>query len=472
MNDVVLRVSGLEKAYRIWKSPGSRLTAAALTGVGLGLPMLRSATERNRNRLFHDFRALHNINFELRRGESVAIIGRNGSGKSTLLQCVAGTLPPTAGTVESNGRVAALLELGSGFNPEYTGRENVLMNAAVLGLSPQEAQDRFPKIVEFAEIGDFIDQPVKTYSTGMAVRLAFAVLTQIDPEILIIDEALAVGDFLFQQKCFDVIRRFRAKGCSLLFVSHSMGTVLELCDRAILLNGGKVEFIGSADEAVRLYEAVGVKALFLAPGETRTVGAETKTEVRELAEINPAKETDAAGTQFEASSPPAPNELGSILTNRAELVCVQIFDRERRETEVITSGSSVIISITLKTNVELDDPHVGFKIRDNLGRIIFETSSYCMRKSLGTLKAGQEIIAEFAFDIPLAVGEYSVVVGFANGGYAQYHYRELLLYIQGAKTFQIVKNHRDILWSGIVNVRPQLQCKVRDTQPEVVSAHG
>ncbi|MDX2186805.1 MAG: ABC transporter ATP-binding protein [Opitutaceae bacterium] len=453
MSDPALKISGLDKAYRIWRSPASRLQAAMLGGLANLVPPMRQGIARYRSALYHDFFALRGIDFEVRRGESVAIIGRNGSGKSTLLQVVAGTLPPTRGTIETNGRVAALLELGSGFNPEYTGRENVLLNATVLGLTPAQAKERFPAIEEFADIGEFIDQPVKTYSTGMAVRLAFAVLTQIEPEILIIDEALAVGDFLFQQKCFDVIRKFRASGCTFLFVSHSMGSVLELCDRAVLLEGGKMSFIGPADEAVRLYEATGVKALFSETSASRTVTPGTWAEERKLRDIDP----DSAGNP----EPQTPSmDTGSLLTEKAELLAVELTDGEGRLTEVVTSGKSVLLSIRVRFAIALDDPHIGFKIRDKFGRIIFETSSYCLRKAIGPVAAGQELLSQFAFEMPLEEGEYSVVIGVANGGYGQHHYRELILYLQGTKTFQIIKNRREPLWSGIVNLRPHLNCSV------------
>ena len=217
---------------------------------------------RWRDRLGANFQALQDVSFTIRKGESIGLIGRNGSGKSTLLQIIAGTLQPTSGEVDVDGRVAAMLELGSGFNPEFTGRENVYLNASILGLTKKEIDDRIEGIVDFADLGVFIDQPVKTYSSGMVVRLGFAVLTQIDPEILIIDEALSVGDFLFQQKCFDTIRQFKERGCTLLFVSHAMTTVLELCDRAMLLDSGHLAFDGPAKDAVNLYEASALRSRF------------------------------------------------------------------------------------------------------------------------------------------------------------------------------------------------------------------
>ncbi|MDW8356241.1 MAG: ABC transporter ATP-binding protein, partial [Bryobacterales bacterium] len=200
-----------------------------------------------------EFWALRNVSFEVRRGETVGIIGRNGSGKSTLLQIIAGTLAPTEGEVQVKGRVAALLELGSGFNPEFTGRENVYLNGTILGLSREEIDARFDDIVAFADIGGFIDQPVKFYSSGMMLRLAFAVSTTIDPDVLIIDEALAVGDVFFRQKCYRRLEDLRQRGVAILFVSHAMLDVKQLCDRAVLLDQGRTIFKGRAGEAVERY---------------------------------------------------------------------------------------------------------------------------------------------------------------------------------------------------------------------------
>jgi lipopolysaccharide transport system ATP-binding protein len=224
---------------------------------------------------FKEYWALKNVNLEIKKGETFGIVGRNGSGKSTLLQIIAGTLKATTGNVEVHGRVAALLELGSGFNPEFTGKENVYLNAAILGLSNQEVDTLYEDIVRFADIGDYINQPVKTYSSGMEVRLAFAVQAMVPKEILIVDEALAVGDELFQRKCFANIEEFKKNGGTVLFVSHSGGTVIELCDRAMLLDMGESLIIASSKQVVNLYQ----KMLY-APPEDRDV---IKNEIREIA---------------------------------------------------------------------------------------------------------------------------------------------------------------------------------------------
>jgi lipopolysaccharide transport system ATP-binding protein len=255
-SDVAIKVQGVSKAYRIWQNPGARLVAPAIRSLARLFPP-DSAPHRalvaRAGRYYREFYALEDVSFEVRRGESVGIIGKNGSGKSTLLQIIVGTLTSTAGSVEVNGRVAALLELGSGFNPEFTGRENVFLNGAVLGLSRRQIEDRFDDIAAFADIGDFIDQPVKTYSSGMQVRLAFSLQMAVEPEILIVDEALAVGDAQFVAKCINRISDFIRKGHTLLFVSHEVGLVKQLTSRALFLDHGRQVSFGTTTEIVLAY---------------------------------------------------------------------------------------------------------------------------------------------------------------------------------------------------------------------------
>ncbi|AHF08077.1 ABC transporter ATP-binding protein [Desulfitobacterium metallireducens] len=246
-NDVAIRINNLSKCYSIYDRPQDRLKQSIM-------PRLKRLIGRESHNYYHEFWALQDISFEVKKGETVGIIGRNGSGKSTLLQIICGTLTPTSGTVETNGRVAALLELGSGFNPEFTGRENVYLNGAVLGLSKEEIDTRFDDIASFADIGEFIDQPVKMYSSGMYVRLAFAVAINVDPDILIVDEALSVGDELFQRKCFSRIEAIRNNGSTILFVSHSGSTIVELCNSAILLDAGEKLATGSPKQIVGRYQ--------------------------------------------------------------------------------------------------------------------------------------------------------------------------------------------------------------------------
>jgi lipopolysaccharide transport system ATP-binding protein len=242
----VIRVDEIGKHYLLYDSPRARLKQFIV-------PKLRRALGLSPNRYYNEFHALTDISFVVGRGETVGIIGRNGSGKSTLLQIICGTLFPTAGSVTTQGRIAALLELGSGFNPDFTGRENVHLSAAVLGLTTQEIQGKFEDIIRFADIGDFIDQPIKTYSSGMVVRLAFATAIHVNPDILVVDEALAVGDVAFQQKCLDRIRHLQRQGVSILLVTHSTNALIEYCDRAIFLKHGRLIMDGTCRDVVKAY---------------------------------------------------------------------------------------------------------------------------------------------------------------------------------------------------------------------------
>jgi lipopolysaccharide transport system ATP-binding protein len=246
-HDFAIRVRDVTKHYVMFARPEDRLKQMIV-------PRLQRLAGRTPTRYFRDFAALKQATFDVRRGETVGIVGRNGSGKSTLLQVICGTLRPTSGSVEVNGRIAALLELGAGFNPEFTGRENVYLNAAILGLSRAETDARFEDIARFADIGDFIDQPVKTYSSGMYVRLAFATAINVDPDILVVDEALAVGDEAFQRKCYARIEDIQQKGGTILFVSHSAQAVVQLCSRALLVDGGEVLLDGRPKVVVSQYQ--------------------------------------------------------------------------------------------------------------------------------------------------------------------------------------------------------------------------
>ncbi|MGE6699037.1 ABC transporter ATP-binding protein [Hyphomonas sp. NPDC076900] len=246
-SEPLIRLDNVSKHYLVYSRPEDRLKQMLLPR----LSRVIGAPSKSYHRIFP---AVSNVSLEVGRGETIGIVGRNGSGKSTLLQMICGTLQPTGGTIEVNGRIAALLELGSGFNPEFTGRENVFLNAAILGLSAAETEARFDKIAAFADIGPFLDQPVKTYSSGMYVRLAFAVATSIDPDILIVDEALSVGDEAFQRKCFNRIETIKENGGTILFVSHGAQTIVQLCDRAVLIDRGEKLLEGHPKVVVNHYQ--------------------------------------------------------------------------------------------------------------------------------------------------------------------------------------------------------------------------
>jgi ABC-type polysaccharide/polyol phosphate transport system ATPase subunit len=234
-----IQLTNISKKYNIYDRPTDRL---------------RELLYRNRRSFHREFWALNDISFNVARGDSVALLGPNGSGKSTLLQIVAGVLRPTKGTIRAKGRITSILELGSGFQPEYTGRENVILNGVILGIPESEIRRRLDEIADFAEVGDFFDQPIRTYSSGMVIRLAFASMINVDPEILVIDEAMAVGDRRFQLKCLDKIRNLRSRGTTMLFVSHDPAMVLKYCQNAVLLNGGEMVMKGPVEEVVPAYE--------------------------------------------------------------------------------------------------------------------------------------------------------------------------------------------------------------------------
>ena len=272
-SDIAIHVEGLNKCYHIYDKPHDRLKQMLMRG---------------RRQYFKEFWALRDVSFEIKKGETVGIIGRNGSGKSTLLQMICGTLNPTSGTVLTNGRIAALLELGAGFNPEFTGRENVYMNGAILGLSEDQVDARFEEIASFADIGDFIEQPVKTYSSGMFVRLAFASNIMSKPEIMIVDEALSVGDMNFQAKCMTALTRIQDNGATILFVSHDVGSVKSLCSRGVYLERGKVVTVGPAADVAERY--------------IRTMQEEMNAEHRKQARV-PGLPNDMAGQSSQQITP-------------------------------------------------------------------------------------------------------------------------------------------------------------------------
>jgi len=399
-SDTLISVRNVSKAYRIWESPSARLTAPMLEGMTNLLPENSKAQHWLKQRAtcrYRDFYALHDISFTVGRGESVGIIGRNGSGKSTLLQIIAGTLTPTAGSVKVNGRVAALLELGSGFNPEFTGRENVFLNGAILGLTRKEVEERFDAIAAFADIGDFIDQPVKTYSSGMQVRLAFAVQTSVEPDVFIVDEALSVGDFFFQQKCFRRIAELRARGTTILFVSHDMGSVRDLCQKCLYLRGGQTEFCGSQHDAIRRYFAEDTPA---------TTGGDGIL----------AKELSAAGqtvAQFLSavtwgSGDPLPGPA-----KRLRIRAVRFLDESGQLTVIFTMGFHA--SLELLVTADQDTiAHIACTVLDREKQTVTCLGTYTAASGPVKLARGESAIVAIRLQLNFEAGQYSLF--FTAGG--------------------------------------------------------
>lgn len=344
----VISVRGISKCYEIYDKPIDRL---------------KQTLWRGKRRYYREFWALRDISFEVRRGESIGIIGRNGSGKSTLLQIIAGTLRPTHGEVEVHGRVAALLELGSGFNPDFTGRENAFLNGAILGMTKPEVERRFDAIAAFADIGQFIDMPVKTYSTGMLVRLAFAVQIQLEPDILIVDEALAVGDSLFQKRCYQKLEEMRAKGLTLVFVSHDQESVRTLTTRALLLDEGHARALGSSAEVVLEYRRL------LHEAEK----SYSESVVKAMSRGSQTVPAPTASTSSGTSQRSAAFSFGDL---DAEVIACKVLNEEREPTSVFNPGDLVVIRIAVLLNRDMNHLNVGFRLRSKEGVKIYSWGTF------------------------------------------------------------------------------------------------
>lgn len=401
MNDVAIRVSNISKKYKVFSKPQDRL---------------KQFLSRGTRTYFTEFSALRNVSLEIRKGETVGIIGRNGSGKSTLLQIITGTLTPSTGEVEVKGRVAALLELGSGFNPEFTGRENVYMNGAILGLTKEQVNELFQQILDFAEIGDFIDQPVKTYSSGMSVRLAFAVQAMVPKEVLIVDEALAVGDELFQRKCYAKIEEFKKQGGTILFVSHSASHIIELCDRAVMLDSGEVLLVGNSKKVVNLYQK-----LIYAPADKRD---QLKAEIR-LHISDPGKQITQSfndsntiskktneNTNDEIYDPHlVPKDTIHYETRGAEIFDAEIITLSGQKANLLRSGGKYIWRYYVKFSEPCTNIRFGMLIKTTTGLELGGAATASSGEGIDFVTPGEAYKVEFTFVPRLNAGTY-----FLNGG--------------------------------------------------------
>lgn len=401
--DTVIEVSGVGKSYHMYERPSHRLWQA-LAG--------------KRKSFYKDFWALRDVSFSIRRGQTVGIVGRNGSGKSTLLQMIAGTLNPTEGRIKVKGRVAALLELGSGFNPEFTGRENVYLNATILGLSRAQIDQRLESILAFADIGEFIDQPVRSYSSGMSVRLAFAVIAHVDADILIIDEALAVGDAFFSQKCMRFLREFQKNG-TLLFVSHDAAAVTNLCENAVWLQNGRMRLSGTSQEVVEAYmteqHVVGRREV----GDAEIV---VEKKQRKLVSDAPDFRHDAlleAGVSnriaiFEFDPDNVGQEFGA---RGARIIDVSMTDDQGQRVGVLEGGELVRLQVRVELQQALENLIVGFYVKDRLGQRLFGDNSYfACRDAPVSGNAGEQVVGTFVFRMPIMPsGSYMIDAAVASG---------------------------------------------------------
>lgn len=403
-----IEVKNLSKRYQIYEQPRDRLKQFIL-------PRMQHMVGIPQKQYYREFWALKDISMEIKKGETIGIIGRNGSGKSTLLQIICGTLSQTSGSLVTNGRIAALLELGSGFNPEFTGRENVYMNASVLGLSKDEIDSQFEEITAFADIGEFIEQPVKTYSSGMMVRLAFAVIAHVNADILVIDEALAVGDAFFTQKCMRFLRNFMKSG-TVLFVSHDTSSVKSLCSHAVWIEKGNILQKGSPREVCELYleafyEAQQGKSSTTTLRVSKKSGSLPLPKDQRLEFINMSNlRNDLKVFRFDESK-------GSFGKGGARITTVEFYDNDRAPLTWIVGGEEVTLSIQAVAHEQLASPIIGFYIRDRLGQTLFGDNTYLSyRKKPIVCEKASQIAAEFTFAMPiLPTGDYSISVAIANG---------------------------------------------------------
>jgi teichoic acid transport system ATP-binding protein len=395
-----IEVNNLTKVYRLYNSPKDRL---------------REIISLNGTKCHHDFHALHDVSFQIERGKTVGIIGQNGSGKSTLLKIICGVLQPTSGSFHVNGRIAALLELGAGFNPEFSGRANVYMNGALMGISREEMDQRFPAIEAFAEIGEFINQPVKTYSSGMFVRLAFAAAINVDPEILIVDEALSVGDAFFHAKCFARFKEFKEKGVTIIFVTHVLDLITTHCDRALLFNHGSLVAEGRPkpviDEYNRLIAAKSIKAFVSRNGQN---------DQPILQPSSPIKEIEWQGL-FKLN--PNEDRYGS---KRAEILEAGIFTPDHKPVQILERNQEYLIKVKVRHNDRMPAAITAFSIKDLKGTILCGTNTLYQEVKIGHLEKGEVIVVTFRHKIKINPGEYLLSVGAAiyeNGDYVVYDRR-------------------------------------------------
>ncbi|GAB3259916.1 ABC transporter ATP-binding protein [Chitinimonas naiadis] len=431
----VIQITNLTKRYPIYERPHHRLLEGLFGS----------------HRYRKEFVALDGISFEVARGETIGIIGKNGSGKSTLLQLICGTLTPSEGSVAINGRIAALLELGAGFNPEFTGIENVYLYATILGLSRGEIDQRLEAILAFADIGDFVYQPVKTYSSGMYVRLAFAVVAHVDADILVVDEALAVGDAFFTQKCMRFLRRFRENG-TILFVSHDSGAVVNLCDRAIWLDHGQMQLAGDAKTVCERYLAAnynqGSGALdALTPAEPPAAVPVPALPVRDQRldwlNVSPLR-NDIEVFSFD----PSAEYFG---TSAAHITSVMLLDEAGHPLSWVVGGELVQVRIAAHTRADLERPIIGFLLKDRLGQFLFGDNTFLSHQFQPVATpAGGSLQASFQFRMPiLPPGDYSLCAALSDG--TQDHH----VVHQWIHDAILLKSHSSSVTTGLLGIPMQ-----------------
>jgi ABC-type polysaccharide/polyol phosphate transport system ATPase subunit len=420
---------GVSKSYAIYDAPGDRL---------------KELLSLNRLKRHQDFWALHDVSFEVKRGETFCIVGENGSGKSTLLQMVAGILHPTSGTVAVHGRVSALLELGAGFNPEFSGRDNVYLNGSILGLTTRQIDQRYQDIAAFAEIGDFIDQPVKTYSSGMVVRLAFAVAINVDPEILLVDEALAVGDIYFRQRCMRKVHELRQRGITILFVSHAVSDVKAIGDRVLWLDHGRMIDCGEPDRVVSKYLA-----------------AMTEKDSTYLLLKSAADPQRRLGGPIQAPEivETIPNIDHRFGDGRAAIIGIAVLDEQGRAVPILEPSTRIVVRISVRATADVALPIVGFMLRNQLGMDFSGTNTAREGYELAPLQPGDVTTVDFYLDLPeLYPASFSFSPAIADGTLMGY---QMCDWIDNAITLQMGRSEAQVYGYLHLPCRVEVNARIR-----------
>lgn len=471
-SDFAIRVENVSKVFHVYERPVDRLKQMLLPRVGKLVPGT-SQSRWESSRYSREFWALRDVSFEVAKGDALGILGRNGSGKSTLLQIIAGTLTPTTGTAQVNGRVAALLELGSGFNPEFSGRENVILNGMILGLSQKEILERFDDIAAFADIGEFIDQPVKTYSSGMMLRLAFAVQTQIHPDILIVDEALSVGDALFQKRCYQQMERLRSEGCTLLFVSHDQESVRTLTSHALLLRDGITRSYGVSSEVVLEYRrqlhddesayfsslAASAKVrIEHAAAEEKAVAQHAAEPLADVeVESDPAVPTDAPASHAD--------ERYSFGDMECHIDGVKVYNSAGEESSYFYPGDPIRITVDVAINQDIEGLNVNLRLRNKEGVKMYSWGTLNQDMTLEArgvaegqvwtrrFRAGERLTVDFEFDCALGMNFYEVQASVSEEGDRYYTSQRMLHWQDEAAFFQVTVRPREYTFGGVADLR-------------------
>jgi lipopolysaccharide transport system ATP-binding protein len=424
---------GVSKSYAIYDAPGDRL---------------KELLTLNRVKRHRDFWALHEVSFQVKRGETFCIVGENGSGKSTLLQMVAGILHPTSGTVGIDGRVSALLELGAGFNPEFSGRDNVYLNGSILGLTTRQIDQRYNDIAAFAEIGSFLDQPVKTYSSGMVVRLAFAVAINVDPEILLVDEALAVGDIYFRQRCMRKVHELRQRGITILFVSHAVSDVKAIGDRVLWLDHGRMIDVGEPDRVVSKYLAA------------MTEKDSTYLLSKSAADPQPRRGGPVQAPEIVDTIPNIDHRFGD---GRAEIMGIAVLDEQGRNLSILEPSSRIVVRISVRATAGVALPIVGFMLRNQLGMDFSGTNTAREGYELEALQAGDVTTVDFYLELPeLYPASFSFSPAIADGTLMGY---QMCDWIDNAITLQMGRSEAQVYGYVHLPCRVEVNGRIRTERP-------